>query len=139
MAQSALAVDPILLDFDFLLVLARPVGDPGKLDPQRSELLLRKAFQVAHAVLRAAGSNELVQLDLDGHAVAVLAIQDYECLFPGNTVNKPLSNMSMLMLLRRMGYDNVTVHGFISSFRDWTGKTTSFPFEVCEQTLAAWP
>jgi len=31
----------------------------------------------------------------------------------------PLSNMSMLMLLRRMQYGAITVHGFRSSFRDW--------------------
>jgi integrase len=57
-------------------------------------------------------------------------------LFPGNTINKPLSNMSMLMLLRRMGYEHITVHGFRSTFRDWAGETTSFPGDVCEQVLA---
>jgi integrase len=57
-------------------------------------------------------------------------------LFPGNEVGKSLSNMSMLMLLRRMGYENITVHGFRSTFRDWAGETTSFPFEVCERALA---
>ncbi len=57
-------------------------------------------------------------------------------LFPGNEINKHLSDMSMLMLLRRMGYKNITVHGFRSTFRDWAGETTSFPFEVCERALA---
>jgi integrase len=57
-------------------------------------------------------------------------------LFPGNQINKHLSNMSMLMLLRRMGYETITVHGFRSTFRDWAGETTSFPFEVCERALA---
>jgi integrase len=44
--------------------------------------------------------------------------------------------MSMLMLLRRMDYDDITVHGFRSTFRDWAGETTSFPGDVCEQVLA---
>jgi integrase len=57
-------------------------------------------------------------------------------LFPGNTINRPLSNMSMLMLLRRMKYNDITVHGFRSTFRDWAGETTSFPGDVCEQVLA---
>lgn len=57
-------------------------------------------------------------------------------LFPGNTINRPLSNMSMLMLLRRMDYPDITVHGFRSTFRDWAGETTSFPGDVCEQVLA---
>jgi len=44
--------------------------------------------------------------------------------------------MSMLMLLRRMGFDHITVHGFRSTFRDWAGERTGFPGEVCEQVLA---
>jgi integrase len=57
-------------------------------------------------------------------------------VFPGNTFKRPLSNMSMLMLLRRMNYDTITTHGFRSTFRDWASETTSFPHEVCEQVLA---
>jgi len=47
-----------------------------------------------------------------------------------------LSNMAMAMLLRRMGQDEVTVHGFRSTFRDWAGETTSFPREDVEMALA---
>jgi integrase len=48
---------------------------------------------------------------------------------------KALSNMAMLMLLRRMG-KRVTVHGFRSCFRDWVSEeTTHFP-EVAEKALA---
>jgi integrase len=57
-------------------------------------------------------------------------------LFPGDRPGKPLSNMSMTMLLRRMGRDNITVHGFRSSFRDWAGDETHFPREVAEAALA---
>ncbi len=49
---------------------------------------------------------------------------------------KKLSNMSMAMLLRRMDRDNITVHGFRSTFRDWAGETTSFAREVIETALA---
>ncbi len=42
----------------------------------------------------------------------------------------------MSMLLRRMGRDAITVHGFRSTFRDWAGETTSFPREVVEHALA---
>lgn len=42
----------------------------------------------------------------------------------------------MLMLLRRMGREDITVHGFRSAFRDWAGETTSFPGDVCELVLA---
>ena len=48
---------------------------------------------------------------------------------------KPLSNMSMLMLLRRI-QPNLTVHGFRSSFRDWVAEETNHSPEVAEMALA---
>jgi integrase len=48
---------------------------------------------------------------------------------------RPISNMAMSMLLRRMGYD-FTVHGFRSSFRDWVAEETMFSPEVAEKALA---
>ena len=57
-------------------------------------------------------------------------------VFPGYRRGRPLSIMSMTMLLRRMGRDNITVHGFRSSFRDWAGDETHFPREVAEAALA---
>ena len=57
-------------------------------------------------------------------------------LFPSIQADRPLSNMSMAMLLRRMGVTDATVHGFRSSFRDWVGETTRFPREVAEAALA---
>lgn len=66
----------------------------------------------------------------------LLEIRWGDFLFPGNTINSHLSNMSMLMLLRRMGREDITVHGFRSTFRDWAGETTSFPGDVCELVLA---
>lgn len=57
-------------------------------------------------------------------------------VFPGQRTGKPLSNMSMSMLLRRMGVEDVTVHGFRSAFRDWAGDRTSFPRELSEAAPA---
>lgn len=57
-----------------------------------------------------------------------------EFAFPGEK-EETLSNMSMLMVLRRMKVDAV-VHGFRSSFRDWGGERTSYPREVIEAALA---
>ncbi len=56
-------------------------------------------------------------------------------VFFGRNTHKPLSNMAMDMVLRRLKIDE-TVHGFRSSFRDWCGETTSFPREVAEAALA---
>ena len=47
-----------------------------------------------------------------------------------------LSNMTFLMMLRRMGRDDLTGHGFRSTFRDWAAETTAYPREVAEAALA---
>lgn len=57
-------------------------------------------------------------------------------VFEGQKRHKPLSNMSMLMLLRRMGRGQFTVHGFRSTFRDWAGEAAGAPREVAEAALA---
>jgi len=49
---------------------------------------------------------------------------------------KPISDISMTALLRRMDYNNITAHGFRSTFRDWAGEATGFPCEVIEAALA---
>lgn len=57
-------------------------------------------------------------------------------VFPGGNFEKPLSNMAMLKVLERMGRDDLTVHGFRSTFRDWAAERTNFPSEVAEMALA---
>ena len=44
--------------------------------------------------------------------------------------------MAMLALLKRMGREDLTVHGFRSAFRDWAAEATNFPSEVAEMALA---
>lgn len=77
---------------------------------------------------------------LSDRAVAILNELPHEAsdkgfIFPGARKSKPLSNMAMLELLRglRPGF---TVHGFRSSFRDWSGDRSNFPREVIEAALA---
>jgi len=57
-------------------------------------------------------------------------------VFEGQKRHKPLSNMSMLMLLRRMKVEGVTVHGFRSTFRDWASEVANAPREVAEMSLS---
>ena len=59
-----------------------------------------------------------------------------EYVFEGQKRHNPLSNMSMLMLLRRMKVEGVTVHGFRSTFRDWASEVANAPREVAEMSLA---
>ncbi len=59
-----------------------------------------------------------------------------EYVFEGQKRHQPLSNMSMLMLLRRMNIEGATVHGFRSTFRDWAAEVANAPREVAEKSLA---
>ena len=74
---------------------------------------------------------------------AALAIVDQmaeapqgEFVFPGQKALRPLNEVALLRALRRMGHDDLTVHGFRSSFRDWAAERTNFPAEVAEMALA---
>ncbi len=57
-------------------------------------------------------------------------------VFEGQKRHRPLSNMSMLMLMRRMNAEGVTVHGFRSAFRDWAAEAANVPREGAEKSLA---
>jgi len=71
-------------------------------------------------------------------------------VFPGRKKTKPISNMTMLQLLRRMNGGEkekrwidpkdgrqIVVHGFRATFRIWVAeKATQFPREVAEAALA---
>jgi integrase len=68
-------------------------------------------------------------------------------VFAGNVRGKPLSNMAMLILLRRMNSaraDNwldpasakpITAHGFRASFKTWADEVATFPHAVVEMAL----
>jgi integrase len=57
-------------------------------------------------------------------------------IFPGQNEDKPMSNMTMTALLRRMGRTDITVHGMRSTFRDWVGEKTTHDFRTAEAALA---
>ena len=82
------------------------------------------------------------RVPLPARAVALLdEMRCFDCapgllIFPGMRPGRPLSDMTLGAVLKRMGRDDLTVHGFRSTFRDWCAETTNFPREVCEQALA---
>ena len=59
-----------------------------------------------------------------------------ELVFPGQRRGRPLSDMALLMLLRRMGRGDLTAHGFRSTFSDWAAEQTNTASEVREMALA---
>ena len=44
--------------------------------------------------------------------------------------------MALRRVLASLGRDDISVHGFRSTFRDWAGETTAYPREVAEMALA---
>jgi integrase len=56
-------------------------------------------------------------------------------VFLGARPGKPLSNMSLIALMRRIGQTEVP-HGFRSTFRDWAAEVSTIPREIAEAALA---
>ena len=80
-------------------------------------------------------------MPLSGPALVILKkmseIRESDFVFPGGRKGMPLSNMAMLALLKRIGRNDLTTHGFRSTFRDWAAERTNFPREVIEMALGA--
>jgi integrase len=80
------------------------------------------------------------RVPLSPAAVAVLSRmprgEAESLVFPGAKAGKPLSNMVMVALYKRMKREGITTHGFRSTFRDWAGEATHYPREICEAALA---
>jgi integrase len=81
------------------------------------------------------------RVPLSDRALEIIEAQrgkDAVYVFPAEKGGKPISNMAMLMLLRRMGRDDITVHGFRSSFKEWTRERPvgNLSREIAEAALA---
>lgn len=131
-AKSAMAARAL----QFLILTAARSGEV--LGATWSEVDLDRSLWVVPASRMKAGKEHRVPLSKA--AINLLRSVDVglrpdDYLFWGNSPDRPLSNMAMSMLLRRM-VPNVTVHGFRSSFRDWAAEVSAFSHEVCEMALA---
>ena len=79
------------------------------------------------------------RVPLSDAAMAIIermkAARANDYIFPGDRRDM-LSNMALLMTLRRMGRGDLTTHGFRATFRTWAAECTQFPREVVEAALA---
>ncbi|MFK5597959.1 tyrosine-type recombinase/integrase [Methylobacterium sp. HMF5984] len=119
----------------FTILTAARTGEA--LGARWSEIDIEAGVWIVPAERMKGGTEHRVPLS--AAALVVLAQMrglDETFVFPGGRRGKPLSNMAMLVLLRRMERSDLTVHGFRSSFRDWASETTHFPSEVVEMALA---
>ena len=101
-----------------------------------SEISLDKAIWIVPAERMKAGKEHRVPLST--HALRLLEAlprsDDSDLVFPAPR-GKPLSDMSLTAVMRRMEVDAVP-HGFRSTFRDWVGDCTDYPRDVAEFALA---
>jgi integrase len=121
---------------EFLILTAARTGEI--IGAQWDEVDLDERVWVIPEARMKAGREHRVPLS--GPALAILQkmneIRESDFVFPGGRKGNPLSNMAMLAVLKRMGRDDLTAHGFRSTFRDWAAERTTFPREVVEMALA---
>ncbi len=107
------------------------------LGTQWSEIDLDARVWTCPAIRMKTGEDHRVPLtDEMLSIIEPLRAMQSDYVFEGQKRHRPLSNMSMLMLLRRMQVEGVTVHGFRSTFRDWASDVANAPREVSEMSLS---
>lgn len=67
---------------------------------------------------------------------AIPRVEGSPYLFPGQGKSGVMHANAIRNLLHELGHDDVTRHGFRSSFRDWANECTHYPREICELALA---
>ena len=124
------------LAFEFLILTAARTGEV--LEAKWNEIDLEQAAWTIPAGRMKAGREHRVPLAprcLELLSQANLLAASSEFAFPGRSGKKPMSNMILLMSIRRLS-EGYTVHGFRSAFRDWASERTNFAREICEAALA---
>ena len=66
----------------------------------------------------------------------MFAAKTSDYVFAGMRPNRPLSDMTMTMMMRRIGVVDYVPHGFRAAFRTWCGNETNTPREVAEAALS---
>lgn len=103
-----------------------------------AEIDFEAALWVIPSQRMKAGKEHRVPLTADAMEVlraAKTLTTESAFIFPGTT-GAALSDMSLSAVLRRMERQDITVHGFRSSFRDWAAESTSYPSDLVEMALA---
>jgi integrase len=132
-SPSALCVK---LAFEFLILTCARTGEV--LDAEWEEFDLhnsvwvvpgaRMKMKVAHKVSLSDRCVEILKL--------AKQFNDGAIVFPGRKAGETLSNAAFLMALRRMGYEEVTAHGFRATFKTWAEEKTKFDSLVIEASMA---
>lgn len=107
-----------------------------------SEINTDKAIWTIPATRMKAKREHRVPLTDEALTVLTMIPRVDDWVFPGARQGRPLSNMSLLKVMRDRGYGvggergDYVPHGFRSSFRDWAGEVSHHPREIAEAALA---
>lgn len=112
--------------------------------------LVGKVWIISAARMKA---KRLHRVPLSEPAVNLLKalprVQGHDYLFPSERQHKPISDMTLTAVIRRMNEGDgpvpwvdpknggqIVPHGFRSTFRDWAAEITTYPHEMVEMALA---
>jgi integrase len=122
---------------EFLVLTATRSGEPR--GATWDELDLEAAIWVIPGRRMKTGREHRVPLSRRALAIVKQMAADSKApsglIFGGRGGGK-VADTALRYVLKSIGHDDITVHGFRSSFRDWCGEQTNYPREVAESALA---
>jgi integrase len=121
---------------EFLILTAARTSEA--LGAQWQEVDLKRAVWTVPGSRIKAGREHRVPLSAPALALLkrMQKVRVGEFVFAGGKKGKPLSNMALLVLLKRMDRTGITAHGFRSTFRDWAAEKTNYSRDEAEMALA---
>jgi integrase len=125
---------PVALALEFLILNASRTSEIT--GAMRNEVSKDGLWIVPASRMKAAREH---RVPLGRRSMEIIHTAEYlgrDSLFIYSSKGRPLSNMAMAMLLRRLGYLEATIHGFRSAFRTWVAEETEHSNEVAEMALA---
>jgi integrase len=120
--------------FQFLLLTAARTGEV--IGATKDEIDFHNKVWTVPASRMKSGTEHKVPLsDRAMEILKSLPVENSPYLFVGPNGGS-LSPVAILKVLKGMGRNDISVHGFRSSFRDWAAERTSYPNHVVEMALA---
>jgi integrase len=119
---------------DFAILTAARSGEVRQAD--WSEInLTEKTWTVPAARMKAKREH---RVPLSDAAIRILKALPHRegLIFIGAKKDRPMSDGTLAAVLKRMKRDDITVHGFRSSFRDWVSEKTNYDSATAEAALA---
>jgi integrase len=120
---------------EFLILAASRTGEV--IGAQREEIDLDDRLWIIPAS-RMKNKKHEHRVPLTDRAIKIFKSLPVESdfVFPGAWKDRGLGKNALTNLLNDLGYGEIVVHGFRSTFRDWAGEDTAFAPELAEAALS---